>query len=110
MAHRSSRFAVVCLVRMGKALLDEFLARPGMPAFREPRELIGTDLPFKPEVLGQPALPLPADVFTLGVVGLRTARELLGVISLRLAGAQRLGDRKHHSKYGSRSIMASGLT
>src|ERR1043166_1156628 len=108
MSHRLHRPPISCLVRVGKPLLDQLLSGQRMTAFRQAREVLGIDVAAKPEMFGEAALPFAADAFALRVVRLRAARKFLRVILLRLAGAKRLRDSQHHSKYGSCSTAGCG--
>ena len=99
-AHGLDRLAVGGLVLMRKPLLDQLLAGSWVPAFRHPREVDLMHLAPQPEIRGETALPLAANVLLLGVVRLRTAGELLPVIPLSLPRTQRTRDGEHQSKYG----------
>src|SRR5438046_518403 len=108
MSHRLHRLPIGCLVRVGKPLLDQLLSGQRMTTFRQAREVLWINVAAKPEMFGEAALPFAADAFALRVIRLRAACELLRVVLLGLAGAKRLRDRQHHSKYGSCSTAACG--
>jgi hypothetical protein len=99
-AHRLDRLAVAGLVLVRKPLLDQLLAGAWMPAFGHPSEVVLTHLALQPEVRRKAALPLPANILVLRVIGLSAAGKFLRVIPLRLSRTQRTRDGEHQSKYG----------
>ena len=73
----------------------------GMLTTREPRKLLFRHFSLKAPLGGELPLPFTAYLVVSRIVALLRSRELALVIRLRLAGAQRFGDRHHD---GSRSV------
>src|SRR2546425_2393868 len=77
-----------------------------MLALGQPRELERGDRSGQPPLVGQTTLPGAQHLALLAVIGLLRARELTGVVALRLTRAERFRDRQH-SGYSKMSIAGA---
>src|SRR5580692_7497177 len=74
---------------------NQLLAGEGILPFTEASEVLSVDASGKAVLLGHPSLPLSKDRVALLPIVLLGRREFLGVIRLRLTGAERFGDGEH---------------
>src|SRR2546428_1047883 len=66
-----------------------------MLALGQPRELERGDRSRQTQLVGQTTVPGARHLALLAVIGLLRARELTGVVALRLTRAERFRDRQH---------------
>jgi hypothetical protein len=76
-------------------MLNELRSSERILAFAQMGEVLGVNSSRKPIVGCQLALPFTKDGVALLPIVLLGRGELLGVVRLRLTGAQRLGDGEH---------------
>src|SRR2546426_876705 len=77
-----------------------------MLALGQPRELERGDRSGQAPLVGQATVPGAQHLALLAVIGLLRARELTGVVALRLTRAERFRDRQH-SGYSKMSIAGA---
>src|SRR3989442_14552921 len=75
-----------------------------MLALGQPRELERGDRSGQAPLVGQTTVPGADHLALLAVIGLLRARELAGVVALRLTRAERFRDRQHAGGYSKMSI------
>src|SRR5208283_6224512 len=82
---------------IGGAVLDQLLPRERMLPIGERSEVFRLHLALQTPLCGQLAVPLAPNFLTLGVVVVFGVGELLAVIGVRLARAERFRDGQHCS-------------
>src|SRR5713226_319264 len=75
-----------------------------MLSFGEPLEMPFANLTAQSPLLGEPSVPLPANLLPFGVIVLAGVTKLFRVIRLCLTCAQRFGDGQHVLAYSKKSL------